>query len=171
MGFTNSRKISRKAPMKGIKAIGFAPYLASAPVENTVDGVVALPTHITTPPAIARIEVRATGNVATDTGTFDEATRTNEYVVANTFFVPGNDQGLLNQVDGMAGILQTIFIEDYNGNVYVQGAQNGCDIMTLVGGTDLQGFTFTVNSKELTPMYKLAPAGITAYRAALLPEA
>lgn len=171
MPITKSRKVSRKGPMKGIKAIGFAPYLASDPVVNTENGVISLPVGMTTPPAIARIEVRATANVFTDTGTFDEATRTNEHAVTTTFFVPGNDQDLYNQVTGMAGILKTLFIEDYNGQIYVQGAQNGCDIMTLVGGSDLQGFTFTVNSKEIDPAYKLSPAGITAYRNALLPEA
>lgn len=169
MPITKSRTVSRKAPMKGIKAIGFAPFLASDPVVNTVTGVLVLPVGMTTPPAIARIEVRATGNNVLDTGTFDEATRTNEFGGVNTFFVPGNDQDLYNQVNGMAGILQTLFIEDYNGNVSVQGAQNGCDIMTLVSGSDLQGFTFTVNSKEIDPMYKLSAAAITAYRAAILP--
>lgn len=168
MPITKSRTISRKAPMKGIKAIGFAPFLASDPVVNTSTGVVTLPTSMTAPAAIKRIEVRATGNVFTDTGTFDEATRTNEFGGVNTFFVPGNDQDLYNEVSGMAGILQTLFIEDYNGQVTVQGAQNGCDIMTLVGGTDLQGFTFTVNSKEIDPAYKLSAAGITAYKAAIV---
>lgn len=169
MGITTSRNISRTAPMKGVKAIGFAPFLPGDPVVNTASGVVTLPAHMTTPPAIARIEVKATGNNIVDTGTFDEATRTNEYVAVNTFFVPGNDLDLRNQVQGMAGILKTIFIEDYNGKIYVAGSQNGCDVMTLVGGSDLQGFTFTVNSKEVDMMYELAPAGITAYRAALLP--
>lgn len=169
MTFLKSRLISRKAPMKGVKAVSFAPYLAADPVVNTATGVVTLPVGITTPASIARIEVKATGNNIIDTGTFDEATRTNEYVAVNTFFVPGNDLTLRNQVQGYAGILQTVFIEDYNGVIYVAGSQNGCDVMTLVGSSDTQGFTFTVNSKEIDMMYMLAPAGVTAYRAALLP--
>ena len=89
MGLTKSRLISRAAPMKGVKAIGFAPFLASDPVMNTVTGVVDLP--VTIAPlvptgTIARVEVKATGNNIVDTGTFDEATRTNEYVAVNTFF-------------------------------------------------------------------------------------
>ena len=115
--------------MKGVKAIGFAPFLASDPVMNTVTGVVDLP--LTIAPlvptgTIARVEVKATGNNIVDTGTFDEATRTNEYVAVNTFFIPGIDIELRNQIQGYAGILQTIFIEDYNDkfkrsrtNVYV----------------------------------------------------
>lgn len=154
--------------MKGVRSISFAPFLASTPVVNTVAGVIALPAIMTTPPAIARIEVKATGNNVADVGTMDENTRTNEYVATNTFFVPGNDIGLLNQVQGMAGTLQTIFIEDYNGVIKVQGSQNGCDVMTVSGGSDMQGFSFTVASKEVDMMYILAPAGITAYKAALL---
>lgn len=169
MTFLKSRLISRKAPMKGIKAVGFAPFLASDPVVNTSTGVVTLPVAITTPASIARVEVKATGNNIVDTGTFDEATRTNEFVAVNTFFVPGSDLNLRNSTQGYAGILQTVFLEDYNGNVYVQGSQNGCDVMTLVNGSDTQGFTFAINSKEPDAMYMLAPAGVTAYRAALLP--
>ena len=169
MGLTKSRLISRAAPMKGVKAIGFAPFLASDPVMNTVTGVIILPLGMTTPPAIARVEVKATGNNIVDTGTFDEATRTNEYVAVNTFFIPGIDIELRNQIQGYAGILQTIFIEDYNGKIYVQGAKNGCDVMTLANGTDTQGFSVTINSKEAEPMYQLASAAVTEYLLALMP--
>jgi len=168
MGLTKSRIISRQAPMKGVKAIGIAPYLASAPVVNTVTGVIELPAHITTPASIARLEVKATGNNIVETGTFDEATRTNEYVGVNTFFVPGNDIALRNELQGNSGILKTVFIEDYNGKVYCLGAKNGCDIMTIVGGSDSQGFTITINSKEAEMMYELAPAGIADYEDSLL---
>lgn len=168
MGLTKSRLISRLAPMKGVKAIGFAPFLASDPVMNTVTGVVDLPA-IMTANSIARVGVKATGNNIVDTGTFDEATRTNEYVAVNTFFIPGIDIELRNQIQGYAGILQTIFIEDYNGKIYVQGAKNGCDVMTLANGTDTQGFSVTINSKEAEPMYQLASAAVTEYLAALMP--
>lgn len=168
MGLTTSRLISRAAPMKGVKAIGFAPFLASDPVVNTATGVIILPVGMTTPPAIARVEVKATGNNIVDTGTFDEATRTNEYVAVNTFFIPGIDIELRNQIQGYAGILQTIFIEDYNGKIYVQGAKNGCDVMTLVSGTDSQGFAVTINSKEAEAMYELAEAGKADYLTGLL---
>lgn len=168
MGLTNSRIVSRTAPMKGVKAIAFAPYDPTDLVTNTTPGVVALPASMTTPPAIARVEVRATGNNIVETGTFDEATRTNEYVGVNTFFIPGNDLALRNQIQGYAGILQVMFIEDYNGKFYVLGSQNGCDVMTVVGGSDSQGFMVTVNSKEKELMYELTGAGITAYQSALL---
>ena len=169
MGLTKSRLISRAAPMKGVKAIGFAPFLASDPVVNTATGVIILPLGMTTPPAIARVEVKATGNNIVDTGTFDEATRTNEYVAVNTFFIPGIDIELRNQIQGYAGILQTIFIEDYNGKIYVQGAKNGCDVMTLISGTDSQGFAITINSKEAEAMYELAEAGKADYLTGLMP--
>jgi len=169
MGLTKSRIISRQAPMKGVKTIGIARYLASAPVVNTLTGVLVLPTHITTAPSIARLEVKATGNNIVETGTFDEATRTNEYVGVNTFFVPGNDIALRNELQGNSGILKTVFIEDYNGKVYCLGAKNGCDIMTIVGGSDSQGFTLTINSKEAEMMYELATTGVEDYVDSILP--
>ena len=168
-GLTSSRLLSRKAPMKGVKAISFAPFLASDPVVNTPTGVIILPVGMTTPPAIARVEVKATGNNIVETGTFDEATRTNEYVGVNTFFIPGNDLELRNAIQGYSGFLQTVFIEDYNGKIYVLGSQNGCDVMTVVGGSDSQGFTVTINSKETELMYTLASAGVTDYESGLLP--
>ncbi len=155
--------------MKGVKAISFAPYDPSNTVVNTVTGVVALPAAMTTPPAIARVGVKATGNNVVETGTFDEATRTIEYTGVNTFFIPGNDISLRNEIQTYAGILVNVFIEDYNGKIYLLGAKNGCDIMTLAGGTDSQGFQVTINSKEKEPMYELGTAGITAYQTGILP--
>jgi hypothetical protein len=154
--------------MKGIKAIGYAPFLSSTPVVNTVAGVVALPV-IMGALSIARVEVKATSNNLVETGTFDPDTRTNEYIGVNTFFIPGNDLTLRNEIQTDAGILKTIFIEDYNGVIRVLGSLNGCDVMNIVTGSDLQGFTITVNSKEIDLAYTLAPAGVTAYNAALLP--
>jgi hypothetical protein len=154
--------------MKGIKAVSFAPFLASTPVVNTLAGVVALPA-IMGALSIARVEVRSTANNLIETGTFDEATRTNEYVGVNTFFIPGNDLTLRNEIQTDLGILKTIFIEDYNGVIRVLGSLNGCDVMTLVSGSDSQGFTVTINSKEIDLAYTLAPSGVTAYNAALLP--
>ena len=169
MGLTKSRLVSRTAPMKGVKAIAFAPYDPSDLVVNTLTGVVALPAVMTTPPSIARVEVRATGNNIVETGTFDEATRTIEYAGVNTFFIPGNDLELRNELQTYAGILVTTFVEDFNGKVYCLGSQNGCDVMTLVSGTDNQGFQVTINSKEKEPMYEVTGAGLVAYQSALLP--
>ena len=167
MSLTKSRNISRQAPMKGVKAIGIAPYLASDTVDNTVTGVIELPNSIGTG-SIARFEVKASGNNIVETGTFDEATRTNEYVGVNTFFIPGNDIALRNELQGNSGILKTVFIEDYNGKYYALGSQNGCDIMTIVGGSDSQGFTVTINSKEKELMYELTAPAIADYTAALM---
>lgn len=164
MSFINSRKISRKAPMKGIKAIGLALFNGDDLIVNTATGVITLPVSMT---SVIRLEVKATGNNFVETGTFDEATRTTEYVGVNTLFLAGNDLALRNQVQGNDGFLQVVFIEDYNGKVHVAGSQNGADIMTIVGGTDSQGFTVTVNSKEAEAAYELAAAGITVYKAVI----
>jgi len=169
MGLTNSRNLSRRAPMKGVRAIGLAPFDPTDLVVNTPTGVASLPLSMTTAPSIARVEVKATGNNIVETGTFDEATRTNEYVGVNTFFIPGNDDDLRTEIQTDSGFLKTVFIEDYNGKIYVLGSQNGCDIMTIVGGSDSQGFTITINSKELELMYVLAAGGVTDYQSAILP--
>lgn len=169
--FQNSRKISRKAPMKGVKAIGLVLFKNNDLVVNTSNGVITLPASMTTPPAIVRLEVKATGNNFVETGTFDEATRTTEYAGVNTFFIAGNDLALRNQVQGNDGFLQVVFIEDYNGKIHVAGSQNGADVVTVVGGTDSQGWMITINSKEAEAAYELAAAGITAYRAAIVAEA
>ena len=171
MPLVNSRLVSRKGPMKGVKAISFAPFLASTPVVNTATGVLVLPAGMTTPANIVRVEVRATGNNYLDTGTFDEATRTTEFVAVNTFFIPGNDILLRSGIQNSDGTLQTIFIEDYNGKIYVQGAKNGADTMTLINGSDTQGFAVTISSKETEAMFELSAAAIVLYTAALKPVA
>lgn len=168
MGLTKSRIVSRTAPMKGVKAIGLAPFTSSDPVLNTSTGVVELPVSMGLL-SIARVEVKATGNNVVETGTFDEATRTNEYTGVNTFFIPGIDDTLRKEIQTDSGILKTVFIEDYNGKIYCLGAKNGCDIMTIVGGSDSQGFTITINSKEAELMYVLTSTAVTDYLAALMP--
>ena len=55
-----------------------------------------------------------------------------------------------------------------NGRVYLLGSQNGCDIMTIVGGSDSQGFTVTINSKEKELMYELTAPAIAEYVSALM---
>lgn len=155
--------------MKGVKAIGLAPFTPGDLVINAPTGVASLPDSMTTLPSIVRLEVKATGNSVVDTGTFDEATRTIEYVGVNKFFIPGNDDELRNEIQTDAGFLKTVFVEDYNGKIYVLGSQNGCDIMVLEWSTDLQGFNVTINSKEAEAMYVLAAGGVTDYQAALLP--
>ena len=154
--------------MKGVKAIGLAPFTSSDPVLNTSTGVVELPVSMGLL-SIARVEVKATGNNVVETGTFDEATRTNEYTGVNTFFIPGIDDTLRKEIQTDSGILKTVFIEDYNGKIYCLGAKNGCDIMTIVGGSDSQGFTITINSKEAELMYVLTSTAVTDYLAALMP--
>lgn len=166
-GLTASRIVSRTAPMKGIKAIGFAPYSATTPVLNTATGVVAMPANIGAG-SIARVFVKATGNNLIETGTFDEATRTMEYVGVNNFFIPGLDDALRTQIQDNAGHLHTMFIEDYNGKIYVLGPKNGCDVVTLVTGTDLQGFTVTINSKEPALAYVMNPSLLGTYTTALM---
>jgi hypothetical protein len=168
MGLTKSRPLSRKAPMKGVKAIGIAPYTPGDLVTNTSTGVLELPASMGAA-TIARVEVKATGNNIVETGTFDEATRTIEYVGVNTFFIPGNDDPLRTEIQTYAGFLKTIFVEDYNGKIFCLGSQNGCDVMTLVTGSDSQGWTVTINSKELDAAYVLTSTAVTDYTAALMP--
>jgi len=166
---TGSRSISRCAPMKGIKSIGFAKYDGSNLIVNTTTGVVALPAYLKTPPSIARFEVKATGNKFDDTGTFDEATRTNEFVGVNTVFIPGNDIALRNAMMAFNGSLWLTFIEDYNGKVFVFGSGNGADITTVVNSSDTQGWTVTVQSKERNTAFEITGTGITDYLAAIMP--
>lgn len=169
MSLTKSRNISRNAPMKGIKAIGIAPFTPGDLVVNTITGVVILPVSMTTTPTIARVEVKASGNKIDDNGTFDKETRTVEFVSALSFFIPGNDDVLRKEIQGYAGNLKTVFIEDYNGTVRCLGSQNGCDILTTNFSSDTQGWTVTVDSRELEAAYSLTALGIADYQDAILP--
>ena len=58
-------------------------------------------------------------------------------------------------------------IEDYNGNFFLVGLENGGDVNggTIVTGAamgDLTGYTLTVNAQETAPPYFVTPAVITA---------
>lgn len=170
---TASRKLPGTAPMKGLKAIGFAPYDSLDLIDNSETGVVALPSSITAPVggSIARFEVKATSNVFTETGTFDaEATRTNEYVGSLTVAIPGNDLGLTNIVGKLVGQRWVVFMEDYNGKIHVAGSQNGAEVPSAVFSTDAQGYTLTISTREKDLKYEVTGLGVTAYTTALLPN-
>lgn len=168
---SKSRKLPCDLPnMKGIRAISFGKYDASDLIINTVTGVTDLPSIYTTAPSIARFEVKATANVFTETGTFDaEASRTNEYVGALTVAIPGNDLALRTMIQTLTGQLWVVFLEDYNGKIFVAGSQNGADVTTSVFSTDTQGYNLTIATKERELKYELTGAGIVDYTDALLP--
>jgi hypothetical protein len=167
---TKSRKLPCAAPMKGIKAVSFGVYNSTNLIANTPTGVIALPTIYTTPPSVARFEVKATANVFTETGTFDfEASRTNEYVGALTVLIPGNDLALTKTIQTLVGQLWVVFLEDYNGKVHVVGSQNGTDVSSAVYSSDTQGYTLTISTKERELKYELTGAGLVDYAESLLP--
>lgn len=158
------------APMKGIKSIAFGAYDSDNLIVNTTTGVIDLPTIYTTAPSIAKFEVKATANVFTETGTFDaEATRTNEYVGALTVMIPGNDLALRADITKLVGSLWVVFLEDYNGKIFVVGSQNGTEVSSSVFSTDTQGYTLTIGTKERELKYELTGNGLVDYADALLP--
>jgi hypothetical protein len=63
-----------------------------------------------------------------------------------------------------------VIVEDYNGNFFVAGLENGCEVTggTIVTGAamgDLSGYTLTLNGQEQVPANfldgTLAAAGIS----------
>lgn len=131
----------------GIKAIYFANYgnygftIANQQVTNlgTLDEVF-------------KYEVRATVNTLTETGTVnnDNGTFLNAQALAVT--LPKLAADLQAQVKLICAGRPFAFVEDYNGNIMLVGAENGtmsnCTKVTGGAGGDLSGYTLTVNAEE-----------------------
>ena len=80
--------------------------------------------------------------------------------------LPTLDKATQEEVKLLASGRPHIAIEDYNGNFFLVGLENGADVTggTIVtGGSmgDLSGFTLTFEGMEKEPAYFVAPTVIT----------
>lgn len=166
---TASRKKTGFAKPKGYRAISFGKWDGANIIQNTPTGVIALPSHLTTPPAIYRFEVKNTADNFIDTATKDPVTMTASKAGVGTFALMYCDR-IANAADAQAlldGIFN-VFFEGNDGSFTVAGAVNGAEILTVVESTDAQGFLFTMNTTEPDFRYSLAPTGITAYNSGIV---
>lgn len=166
---TASRKKTGFAKPKGYRAISFAKWDGANIIQNTPNGVIALPSYMTTPPSIYRFEVKNTADNFIDTATKDLVTMTASKAGVGTFALTYcNRTENLSDAQALLDGIFVVFFEGNDGSFTVAGATNGADIVSVVESTDAQGFLFTMNTMEPNFRYSLAQTGITAYNSGIV---
>lgn len=101
---------------------------------------------------VFKYEVKATTNTLTETGTSSQDNGTFLVAQALAVTLPKLGADLQAQCQLICAGRPYVFVEDYNGNIMLVGAENGTmSNMTKVtggAGADLSGYTLTVNAEE-----------------------
>jgi hypothetical protein len=144
---TKGKLLGCKDQRGGIKNIYFANYDAYAFV-IAAQAV----TSLGTLDEVFKYEVKATTNALTETGTSSQDNGT--FLVAQSLAVtlPKLGADLQAQCQLICAGQPYVFVEDYNGNVMLVGAENGtmASMTKVTGGAggDLSGYTLTITAEE-----------------------
>ena len=131
----------------GIKNLYFANY-----AEYTFVIAAQAVTDLGTLDEVLKYEVKATTNALTETGTSSQDNGT--FLVAQSLAVtlPRLGADLQAQCQLICAGRPFVFVEDYNGNIMLVGAENGTmsNMTKVTGGAggDLSGYTLTVTGEE-----------------------
>jgi hypothetical protein len=150
---TKGKNLGCKDQRGGIKAIFFANFgRYGFTIANHVV------TSLGTLDEVFKYEVKATTNALTETGTSSEDNGTFVNAQSLAVTLPKLSADLQAQIQFICAGRPFVFVEDYNGNIMLVGAENGtmsnCTKVTGGAAADLSGYTLTVAGEEklLSPM-------------------
>ena len=155
---TNGRKIPCKSAVGGIKNIFFGPYsdVTAALSPDASTGVITL----TDTESFFKYEVKGNSSLETAiTSSRENGTTFFETTLSATFTFL--DTATQEQIKLLSRGRPQIVIEDYNGNGFLVGKDNGAEVNggTIVTGAamgDLSGFTLTLLAQENEPPFFVA---------------
>jgi len=158
---TSGRVLPCKAGYGGIKAAYFFDLDALGALTYT-DGVI---TAIAGTPTVYEYDVKNTSSLETAINSSRE-TGTTFYEQTLSLTLTYLDAPTQEQIKLIAWGRPSVAVEDYYGNMFIAGLENG---MELSGGTigtgtqpgDLSGFTMTLVGQEVDPATFITPALVT----------
>jgi hypothetical protein len=158
---TSGRVLPCKAGYGGIKAAYFFDLDALGALTYT-DGVI---TAIAGTPTVYEYDVQNTSSLETAINSSRE-TGTTFYEQTLSLTLTYLDAPTQEQIKLIAWGRPSVAVEDYYGNMFIAGLENG---MEMTGGTigtgtqpgDLSGFTMTLVGQEVDPATFITPALIT----------
>ena len=158
---TSGRKVPCKSAVGGIKTIYFADYgtLGDATI---VAGEI---TDFSGSAVFYQFDVK--GNSSMETAiTSSRENGTTFYDTTLNMTLTFQDKATQEQLKLIAHARPHVAVEDYNGNFFLVGLENGADVNggTIVTGAamgDLTGYTLTLNAQETAPPYFVDPEEIT----------
>jgi hypothetical protein len=158
---TSGRVLPCKAGYGGIKAAYFFDLDALGALAYT-DGVI---TTIAGTPTVYEYDVKNTSSLETAINSSRE-TGTTFYEQTLSLTLTYLDAPTQEQIKLIAWGRPSVAVEDYYGNMFIAGLENGMEMTggTIVTGTqpgDLSGFTMTLVGQEVDPATFITPALIT----------
>ena len=158
---TSGRKVPCKSAVGGIKTIYFADFgtLGSATIAS---GEI---TAFAGSPVWFQFDVK--GNSSMETAiTSSRENGTTFYDTTLSVTLTFQDKATQEELKLIAHARPHVCVEDYNGNYFVVGLENGGDvnggtITTGAGMADLTGYTLTVNAQETAPPFFVTGSVIT----------
>jgi hypothetical protein len=161
---SKGRKLACKGGQGGFKAISITPW-----VEGLIVGATG---SLTTMPAglsaSYRYQLKNTGNTYEEAIASDAETRNVSYNGTLNVVLQKFDIDTKNEIALLTLGEVVIFIEDYNGNVFLIGSGNGADLSGgnfATGGarTDMTGWKLTFTTMEVEPFLLVTGAAKTSY--------
>jgi len=152
---TNGRKVPCKSSVGGIKAIYFMPYTDTTAALSDDAGTITLSTDVSV--EYFKYEVKGNSSLETSINSSRE-NGTTFYETTLNLTLTYLDVATQEQIKLLANGRPQIVVEDYNGNGFLVGKNNGADASggTIVTGAamgDLSGFTLTMVAQETAPPF------------------
>ena len=159
---TSGRSLGCKKSVGGLKNIYFADYgtLGDATI---VAGEI---TVLSGTPDWYKYEIKGNSSLENTINSSRE-NGTTFYTQTLNLTLPILDKATQEEIKLLAVSRPHVAIEDYNGNFFLVGLENGAEVTggTIVTGAamgDLSGFTLTLEGQEKEPAYFVTPVVITA---------
>ena len=162
LNLSSGRSLGCKNNVGGLKNVYFTAY--GSLTETVVEGEV---TAITGTPELYKYEIKGNSSLETTINSSRE-NGTTFYTSTLNLTLPILDRETQQEIKILAAERPIIFVEDYNGKLYLVGSQNGAEVTggTIVTGAamgDLSGFTLTFEAQEKEPPLFVDPSIITAF--------
>ena len=159
---TSGRSLGCKKSVGGLKNIYFADYgtLGDATI---VAGEI---TVLSGTPDWYKYEIKGNSSLENTINSSRE-NGTTFYTQTLNLTLPILDKATQEEIKILSVSRPHVAIEDYNGNFFLVGLENGAEVTggTIVTGAamgDLSGFTLTLEGQEKEPAYFVTPVVITA---------
>jgi len=159
---TSGRSLPCKSSVGGLKAVYFADYgtLGDAPI---VGGEI---TSFSGTPDFFKYDIKGNSSLETAINSSRE-NGTTFYTQTLNLTLTTLDKSTQEEIKLLAAARPHVVIEDYNGNMFLVGLENGAEVTggTIVSGAamgDLSGFTLTMEGQETAPAYFVTASIITA---------
>ena len=162
LNLSSGRSLGCKNNVGGLKNVYFTAY--GSLTETVVEGEV---TAITGTPELYKYEIKGSSSLETTINSSRE-NGTTFYTSTLNLTLPILDRETQQEIKILAAERPIIFVEDYNGKLYLVGSQNGAEVTggTIVTGAamgDLSGFTLTFEAQEKEPPLFVDPSIISAF--------